>query len=80
MPARADTTDALPLLLRAGEVSRLLGLDRSTIYRLHSSGRLPAPLKIGGSTRWRAEELRAWCAAGCPPRSRWQWSEKERSK
>lgn len=22
---------------------------------------------------WRADELEAWIAAGCPPRNRWTW-------
>ena len=42
--------------LRAEEVSRVLGVDRSTVYRMAESGRLPA-MKVGGQWRFSAEQI-----------------------
>jgi excisionase family DNA binding protein len=58
------------LLIDAQEVSRRLGLSERTVWRLTAAGKLPNPIPIGGKTkRWRAEDIRAWVAAGCPDRS-----------
>lgn len=67
----AETAQLEPLLLTADEAAARLGLGRSTFYRLHSSGRVPLPVRLGGSVRWRAAELSEWVHQGCPPRSRW---------
>ena len=60
------------LLLDAPAVGKLLGLSASTVWRLHAAARMPRPIKLGGSTRFRADEIRAWVAAGCPGRGRWE--------
>lgn len=60
-----------PLLITAEEVVELLHVGRSTWYRHVSSGHTPAPVRLGRSVRWRRDELLAWVAAGCPPRSKW---------
>ena len=47
-------------LLRAPEVARLLAVDTRTIWRWVSAGVIPAPLRIGGATRWRRADLDAF--------------------
>ncbi len=59
-------------LLSAKELARTLSLSKRQIFRLNISGKLPAPVKIGGSVRWRADEIMGWIAAGCPDRVAWQ--------
>jgi predicted DNA-binding transcriptional regulator AlpA len=54
-----------------GVASLLTRSERSCRDDL-AAGRLPAPLKLGGSTRWRVAELRDWVAAGCPSRTDWE--------
>ena len=44
----------------------MLDISTRTLWRLVSGKRIVAPLKIGGSTRWRRAEVEAWVAAGCP--------------
>jgi predicted DNA-binding transcriptional regulator AlpA len=46
-------------LLTTPDLERLLKVDRRTITRLVKRGELPAPLKLGGSNRWRAEDINA---------------------
>ena len=54
------------LLLSASQLARELGLSKATIWRLASAGRLPPPVRIGRSTRWRRDEIVGWIANGCP--------------
>ena len=63
------TTDRL--LVDSVEAARLCGISRTTWWSLHSSGRVPAPVRLGRRTLWRADELRRWTEGGCPPRERW---------
>jgi predicted DNA-binding transcriptional regulator AlpA len=62
-----------PLLLAARQAAQLCGVSPATWWRWHAAGRCPAPLRLSpGCVRWRAEELRAWVRAGCPPRREWE--------
>jgi excisionase family DNA binding protein len=60
------------LLLNDLEVAELLGISRASAHRLRAAGRLPAPLKLGRSCRWRRDELMRWIAAGAPPLELWR--------
>ena len=59
------------LLIGAMEAARMAGVSRSTWWSLHSAGKVPVPVHLGGRTLWNIEELRRWIAAGCPARERW---------
>ncbi|MDF1522604.1 MAG: helix-turn-helix domain-containing protein [Trueperaceae bacterium] len=52
-----------PPLLTAEAVSRLLGVDPTTVYRMASDGRLPA-LKVGRQWRFTVEQLQDVLARG----------------
>jgi len=54
--ARA-TRPALEPLLTTKDLEALLRVHRRTVTRLCRSGRLPAPIKIGGSNRWRLSDI-----------------------
>jgi len=62
-----------PLLLDAKALAHLLGVARCTVWSWLSSGRIPSPVRIGGTVRWRRDEIEAWIIAGAPPRERWSW-------
>ena len=49
-----------------------LGLSKRQIFRLKSSGKLPAPVKIGSSIRWVSDEISRWILAGAPDRKTWE--------
>ena len=55
-----------PILLPAQAVARQLSVSLRTLWRLRSAGRLPPPIRIGGTVRWRVTDIDAWIAAGCP--------------
>jgi excisionase family DNA binding protein len=48
-----------PLLLRAGEVAKLLGLGRSTVFAMLAAGELPV-VRIGRSVRVPRAALERW--------------------
>jgi excisionase family DNA binding protein len=48
-----------PLLLKAEEAARLLGLGRSTVFGMLASGELPA-VRYGRAVRVRRSDLEAW--------------------
>lgn len=56
-----------PELLKAAEVAQLLSFGERTIFRMSDAGKMPPPLKIGGSVRWSRRALRTWIDDGCPP-------------
>ena len=56
------------LLLTAKQLAQTLNIGESTLWRYHSSGKVPMPVTIGRTVRWRAEEVHAWVNAGCPSR------------
>jgi predicted DNA-binding transcriptional regulator AlpA len=54
-----DPTRALiqERLLRDRQVAQVLNVSVRQAWKLVSIGELPAPLKIGGSTRWRTSDI-----------------------
>jgi predicted DNA-binding transcriptional regulator AlpA len=60
------------LLIDIQVLSGLLSRSVASLERDQAAGRLPAPVYVGGSRRWRRAEVEAWVAAGCPERVRWE--------
>ena len=59
-------------LLTAQALGQKLSLSKRQIFRLNSCGKIPAPIRIGGSVRWLASEIEAWLEAGAPDRRTWE--------
>jgi prophage regulatory protein len=55
-------------LLTAKAVGEMLSLSKRQIFRLNSCGKLPKPLRIGGSVRWANSTIRSWIELSCPDR------------
>jgi predicted DNA-binding transcriptional regulator AlpA len=57
-------------LVSAKELARLLSLSKRQVFRLNSCGKIPTPIRIGGSIRWDLERtIKPWLAAGAPDRT-----------
>jgi excisionase family DNA binding protein len=54
------------LLLTAGNLAQLLNISVRTLWRLRAQHKIPAPIRVGGSVRWRTRDIEAWIAKGCP--------------
>ena len=67
-----NSTRTTEKLLTAKAVSEMLSLSKRQIFRLNSSGKIPAPIRIGGAVRWSAHEISAWLAAGAKDRRTWE--------
>jgi len=55
-------------LLTAKALGEMLSLSKRQIFRLNSSGKIPAPIRIGGSVRWAESTIAKWLSAGAPDR------------
>ena len=58
-------TAKLPELLTIRELAKVLKLSPRSIWRLVKNHQLPAPVRIGGSIRWRADTITRWIDKGC---------------
>lgn len=52
-------TSLLAPLFTTSDLEELLKVDRRTVARLVKRGELPMPMKLGGSNRWRPEDISA---------------------
>lgn len=67
-----DIRTSGPRLISAERLAAILEVSKRTLWRLRSAGRLPRPIQLGGSVRWRADEIEQWIARGCPPLLVWE--------
>ena len=52
-------------LLRVLEVADRLGVSGRQVWKLAASGRLPGPVRLGRSVRWRATDIQRFIEVGC---------------
>ncbi len=64
-----DKAPPTPLLIDIRQLAVLLNRSVPSLERDQAAGRLPAPVRIGGSKKWRRADIEAWVAAGCPVRT-----------
>ena len=60
------------LTLTVAELAKELRVSPRHVWRMHSSGKLPLPVRLGRCIRWNRDEIQQWIAAGCPDRRVWQ--------
>jgi excisionase family DNA binding protein len=60
------------LLIDSREASKLLKVSQRTLWRMHTTGEMPSPIRIGRAVRWSLEVLKKWVEAGCPVDPKWQ--------
>lgn len=59
-------------LMTVREVAAMLKVSQRQVWKLTSAGRLPAPIRLGRSVRWRASDIDKFIALGCPSRERFE--------
>jgi excisionase family DNA binding protein len=65
----SDSTQSLaPICTDAAGVAILLGVSLRTVRRLAESGKLPAPIALGGCRRWLVTDIENWLRSGAPRR------------
>lgn len=78
-PLASAAFDTGPQCLDARGVADALRVSVRSIRRLDDAGKLPEPLRLGGSKRWLAEDIHDWLRAGAPPRRQWSAMRKGKS-
>jgi excisionase family DNA binding protein len=53
-------------MLTVHEVADRLQCSWRHVLRMADRGTMPFGVKLGALRRWRADEIEAWTAAGCP--------------
>ena len=59
-------------LLNVSALAGCLSISVRQAYRWNKAGLVPAPLRIGGVVRWRADEVSRWLESGAPPGGEWE--------
>jgi len=67
-------------LLTAKELGTMLNLSKRQIFRLNSCGKMPAPIRIGGSVRWANSTIQSWISLGCPDRQTFEAMQQARGE
>ena len=60
-------------LITAKELSKILSISSRTVWRLRSAGKLPKPVKVGSSIRWRLSDIDLWIELGCPEQREFEY-------
>jgi predicted DNA-binding transcriptional regulator AlpA len=67
-PAALPETALIDIRILSNVTSRSI----PALERDDAAGRIPRPIRIGRSKRWRRHEIMNWISAGCPPRKEWE--------
>jgi len=59
-------------LMTAKQLGLLLALSKRQVFRLNSCGKIPKPIRIGGSVRWSTDTIFEWISMDCPDRREWE--------
>ncbi len=53
-------------LLKTSEVMNIVGISRTSLWKLECEGLIPSARRIGRSVRWNQQEIYLWIKMGCP--------------
>ncbi len=56
----------------AVELAHFLNISRATVWRMHSAGKLPSPVRLNRAVRWDCWIIEEWLDKGAPPRDKWE--------
>lgn len=72
MNAPSCQPDQVQGLMTVRDVAAALKVSARQIWKLNSTGRLPAPVRLSRSVRWRAGDIAEFVRLGCPSRERFE--------
>lgn len=61
----------LPGALSAADAAAFYGVSRSLWWKLHATGGVPEPIRLGRRVLWLRSDLEHWERSGTPSRTRW---------
>jgi excisionase family DNA binding protein len=65
-------------LLTVRDVAAMLSVSTRQVWKLTASGKLPEPVRLGRSVRWRESDLAEFIRQGCPGRDEFDTAAPER--
>ena len=71
-PAGTRAGSRPALLIDAARLAEMLDRSLTSVRRDDKAGRIPRPVTLNGSRRWRVDEILRWVDAGCPKRADWE--------
>jgi predicted DNA-binding transcriptional regulator AlpA len=60
------------IAISARQLSQMLSVSLRQCWRLNAAGKLPRPVRLGGSVRWSRQEILDWFSQQCPDRRMWE--------
>ncbi len=69
---KPNSVNSQSIAISAKQLSQLLGVSLRQIWRLNATGKLPQPVRLGGSVRWNRAEIKQWFESGCPDCLTWE--------
>jgi len=69
---KQSKVDEQSMAISAKQLSQLLGVSLRQVWRLNATGKIPRPVRLGGSVRFNRAEVARWFEAGCPDRQEWE--------
>ncbi len=60
------------LMMNAKALAAMLGVSLRQVWRLNATGKLPRPIRLGGSVKWKISEITDWFEKNCPDRQAWE--------
>jgi excisionase family DNA binding protein len=58
------------LLIDSKQAAKLLRVSERMLWKMHHTGEMPPPIRIGRAVRWSLEALKRWVEEGCPAAQR----------
>lgn len=55
-------------LINVKKLAEVLSVSIRQVFRLKAENKIPAPIKISGSIRWKRSEIERWMEWDCPDR------------
>jgi excisionase family DNA binding protein len=53
-------------LMTVKDIAKKLQLSPRSIWRMVNTGKMPAPVRLIRSVRWKRSDIEQWIAFGCP--------------
>lgn len=67
-PATNPTASSEKAFVTVRQLAIMLQVSPRTLARMRRAGQLPAPVRRGGSVKWRMDEVARWLDIGQPPK------------
>jgi len=65
MTGKKSKQTQIPRLISVTDLAKMLSLSPRTVFRLRASEKLPPPVFVGGSVRWKFTDIELFLLCNC---------------